>query len=231
VPSWVIQHSGRCLLLQITDFNSADAAIAKDHADSWGELKQVLEALPLYLKSSDQAGIQGMPIFDPVGTNEHIKAELKRFGWSAAIPIPEEYSFLGTDVDFGKLGLLVEVQFSNYPFLLNNTIRSELFYKAGLELGGHKTTAAVIIAKAQMFPASNSTLYYEQAVKQLVALAKNKVFDAPIRMVGLFERTETEIEVCFTDYGARYSRTVGARVNRLCLINPGGRTRSRLQFT
>ena len=29
--------------------------------------------MPLYLKQSDQKGKQGEAIFDPVGTNEHIK--------------------------------------------------------------------------------------------------------------------------------------------------------------
>ena len=189
------------MLLQTADFNSADTVIRASYEQTWQELAGVLETMHLHLKASDQAGIQGTPIFDPVGTNEYIKTQLVGLGWKASIPIPEDYSFLGTDVDFGKGGLLVEAQFSNYPFLLNNTIRSELFFKAGIELGGHRTGAAVIITKAQMFPASNSTLYYEQAVKQLTALAKNGVFDVPIRLVGLFEGTEREIEVCFTDYG------------------------------
>ena len=233
VASWYLPDHKRNtshVLLKTTDFNSAETVVRASYEPFWRELTGVLEAMPLHLKASDQAGIQGTPIFDPVGTNEHIKTQLVGLGWNASIPIPEEYNFLGTDVDFGKRGLLVEVQFSNYPFLLNNTIRSELFFKAGVELGGHRTGAAVIITKAQMFPASNSTLYYEQAVKQLTALAKNKVFDVPIRLVGLFERTEEEIEVCFTDYRARYSRTVGARTTRMCVINPGGRTRHRLQL-
>jgi hypothetical protein len=216
------------MLIQTTDFNAADEGL-QPHEQSWRELKEVLETMPLHLKSSDQAGIQGTAIFDPVGTNEYIKTQLLRLGWDASIPIPSEYSFLGTDVDFGKQGLLVEVQFSNYPFLLNNTIRSELFFKAGLQLGGHRTTAAVIIAKAGMFPASNSTLYYEQAVKQLTALARLRIFEVPIRLVGLFERSG-EVEVCFSDYGARYSRTVGARTQRVCLINASGSTRRRLQL-
>lgn len=223
-------HTGH-VLLQTTDFNAADIVIQASYGRPWHELKSVLEAMPLHLKASDQAGIQGTPIFDPVGTNEHIKAQLVERGWNSSIPIPAEYSFLGTDVDFGNEGMLVEVQFSNYPFLLNNTIRSELFFKAGLELGGHRTGAAVIITKAQMFPASNSSLYYEQAVKQLTALAKSRVFDVPIRLVGLFERTEERIEVCFTNYGGRYSRTVGTRTTRTYVINPGGRTRHRLQLS
>jgi hypothetical protein len=120
------------VLLQITDFNLADAVIDRSFAAQWRDLADVMQSMPLHLKASDQAGIQGTPIFDPVGTNEYIKAELGKRGWDSGIPIPTEYNFLGTGVDFGRQGLLVEVQFSNYPFLLNNTIRSELFYKAAL---------------------------------------------------------------------------------------------------
>ncbi|MEH2284834.1 MAG: hypothetical protein V7K90_26540 [Nostoc sp.] len=58
---------------------------------------------------------------------------------------------------------------SNYPFLLNNTLRSELFFKAKTEFVGYPTNLVIIVTKALMFPASNSTLYYEQAVNQLTA--------------------------------------------------------------
>ncbi len=94
----------------------------------------------------------------------HIKLVL---GWLVNIPIPVDYSFLGTDIDFGKAGVIVESQFSNYPFLLNNTLRSELFFKAGTIFAGHPTQLVILITKALMYPASNSTLYYEQAVRQL----------------------------------------------------------------
>jgi hypothetical protein len=70
---------GHGMLLQVADFNSAERAI-QTHERSWRELKRVLEAMPLHLKSFDQAGIQGSPIFDPVGTNEHIKAQLLQLG-------------------------------------------------------------------------------------------------------------------------------------------------------
>ena len=80
----------------------------------------------------------------------------------AGIPIPAEYDFLGTGIDFGSQGMLIEVQFSNYPFLLNNTVRSELFWQAKIPLAHKHTEVVVIITKAHMFPASNSTLYYEQ---------------------------------------------------------------------
>lgn len=79
-----------------------------------------------------------------------------------------------------------------------------------------------------MFPASNSTLYYEQAVNQLTALAKYQVFDLPIRLVGLFEQQNTIVPIIWTEYlSKRYSRTVNTRVSRECEIIAGRSARSR----
>ena len=187
--------------------------------------------MSLHIKPSDQSGIQGNPIFDPVGTNEYIKSNLLQLGWQANIPIPSEYKFLGKDIDFGKLGVIVESQFSNYPFLLKNTLRSELFFKAGIIFAGKATQLVVLITKAWMFPASNSTLYYEQAVQQLTALTKYKVFDVPIRLVGLFEQQNTTISVTWTVYSsARYSRTVQTRNIRQCQIIPGNSVNNRCRL-
>jgi hypothetical protein len=184
--------------------------------------------MPLHIKPSDQAQIQGNPIFDPVGTNLYIKNGLNQLGWQSNIPIPTPYKFLGTDIDFGKAGIIIEIQFSNYPFLLNNTLRSELFFKAKTEFAGYSTKLLIIITKALMFPASNSTLYYEQAVNQLTALAENQVFDIPIRLVGLFEQQNAIVPVIWTEYLLkRYSRTVNIRVSRQCQILAGRSARSR----
>jgi hypothetical protein len=216
------------VLVRIADCNGADRTIADHCAAEWAELERVLTAMPLHLKASDQARIQGNPIFDPVGTNEHIRRELQALTWRYAIPIPAEFEFLGTDVDFAKRALVVEAQFSNYPFLLNNTIRSELFYQAGMTFGSAPTKATVIIAKARMFPASNSTLYYEQVVSQLTALAHNNVFRSPIRLVGLFVNREVPIEVTWSAYtAARYSRTVVNRETRRCVVASGRTPTSR----
>jgi hypothetical protein len=223
------------MLLQTTDFNRAGALIDSTFQQGWRALKRVLERMPLHLKASDQHGIQGTPIFDPVGTNEYIKAALRNLrGWRVNIPIPAEYDFLGTGVDFCRGPMLVEIQFSNYPFLLNNTVRSELFYKAKTPLAGKPVELAVIVTKAKMFPASNSTLYYEQAQKQLTALAKNHVFDVPIRLVGLFSPESGAIPIRYTKYSAtRYSRTVVKRVPMQCQITGGktGRSRCILRVT
>lgn len=185
--------------------------------------------MPLHIKPSGQTGIEGNLVFDPVGTNQYIKTALVKLGWSK-IMIPAEYEFLGKDVDFGKAGMLVEVQFSHYAFLPNNTLRSELFFKAGTQFVGQPINLVVIVTKAQMFPASNSSLYYEQAVKQLTALSQNKVFDVPIRLVGLFEKKNQTIPVKWTVYEKATSRTVVTQEDRQCQIIPGLSARSRCIF-
>ncbi|MBF0675114.1 hypothetical protein [Pseudomonas sp.] len=203
------------------DFNGAGNAIAGVYQQQWVELERVLTAMPLHLKASDQAGKQGAPIFDPVGTNQHIADGLVPLGWQEKIAIPAAFKFLGTDVDFGKNGVVVEVQFSNYPFLLNNTQRSDLFYRAQTVFHGAPTGLVIIVTKAGMFPSSNSTLYYEQALNQLTALAQHAAFTVPIRLVGLFEPVGG-VQATWTDYSAaRYSRTVGTRGLRPFIITNG----------
>jgi hypothetical protein len=115
-----------------TDFNEADLLISSGFQTEWGEMETVLNSMPLHLKASDQRGKQGRPIFDAVGTNEYLKMSLVSTGWRSSVQIPSEFKFLGTDIDFYKSGVIVEAQFSNYPFLLNNLLRSELFFKAGI---------------------------------------------------------------------------------------------------
>ncbi|WP_411908693.1 restriction endonuclease [Nostoc sp. MS1] len=187
----------------------------------WNEISSSLTQMPLHIKPSDQAKKQGNPIFDPVGSNQHIKNSLVKQGWHSNILIPAAYRFLGKDVDFGKSGIILESQFSNYPFLLNNLLRSELFFKASIHFAGNATKLLVIITKAQMFPASNSTLYYEQAVQQLTALIENNVFDVPIRLIGLFEQPNVTISAIYTVYqSTRYSRIANTRIECSCQISP-----------
>lgn len=181
--------------------------------------------MPLYVKASFQAGIQGNAVFDPVGTNEYIKAELVKLGWKANIPIPTQYRFLGKDIDFGKAGAIIEVQFSHYAFLLNNTIRSELLFNTQLPLTGIPTQLLIIIAKSQMFPAANSTLYYEQAINQLNLLA-GYVFNVPIRVVGLFELRNANVPAKWTVYNDQTSRTILTQEERQCQIIAGRFPRS-----
>lgn len=152
------------------------------------------------------------------------------FGWKANIPIPSEYKFLGTDVDFGKAGVIVESQFSNYSYLLNNILRSEFFFKAGTVFASEPTQLVVLITRANIFPASNSTLYYEQAVEQLTAFAEHQILDIPIRLVGLFENKNSTISVTWTVYSSPRYRKVQTRETRQCQIISGESTRSRCKI-
>ena len=194
----------------------------------WMDIESVLTEMSLHLKASDQAGIWGKAIFDPVGTNDYIKSSLIARGWKANIGIPSPYRFLGTDVDFGNESTLVEAQFSNYPFLLNNILRSEFFFKSRIALASRPVELAIIITKAHMFPASNSTLYYEQGEQQLNGLATFEVFDVPIRLVGLFDGRDEQIPCIWTEYeNPRYSRTVVSREDRTCILRSGTQRNSR----
>jgi hypothetical protein len=214
--------------IRYQDFNGAGQVVANGYQQEWMELENVLTSMPLHLKASDQAGILGRAIFDPVGTNQHIADGLIPLGWGQKILIPQSFKFLGTDVDFGKNGIVVEVQFSNYPFLLNNTIRSELFYRSQTVFHKWPTALIVIVVKGGMFPSSNSTLYYEQALNQLNALAQHGVFTVPIRLVGLFENVGP-VWANWTGYSmARYSRTIGTRELRQFEITQGRLGRCRI---
>lgn len=190
----------------------------------WNEINRVLTAMPLHVKNSSQAGIEGNAVFDPVGTNEYIKAELVKIGWQANIPIPPKYRFLGKDIDFGKAGAIIEAQFSHYAFLLNNTIRSELLFNTQLSVTGIPMQILIIIAKSRMFPSANSSLYYEQAVNQLNLLA-GYVFNVPIRVVGLFELKNTTVPAKWTIYKDKTSRTILTQEERQCQIIAGRFTR------
>jgi hypothetical protein len=208
--------------IQFTDFNGADDLFASTYRDEWQDVDEVIAGMPLHLKASDQAGLLGNPIFDPVGTNAYLKNALVTRNWLTRVPIPSAFAFLGTDVDFVKSAVLGEAQFSTYAFLLNNVVRSELFAKSQLAIAGAPIRAVMIITKAHMFPASNSTLYYEQARNQLNELARNHVFDVPMRLVGLFETPGTTVDGVWTSYHAsRYSRTVVTSTKMRCeTLNP-----------
>jgi hypothetical protein len=127
------------------------------------ELTRLMAQTKLYFKASDQRGKVGNIIFDPKGTNCAIKTVLETGGWVAA-DIPDAYSALGNDVDFEKDGHILEVQFSNYPFFLNNLIRSEILCRNHCILRTSPVKSLIVVTKVGAFDSSNSTLYYEQAV-------------------------------------------------------------------
>ena len=189
-------------------------------------MSSVLAATPLHIKASAQAGFVGDPVFDPVATNEYIKTELVKLGWQARIPIPPMYRFLGTDVDFGSAGAIAEVQFSHYSFLLNNTVRSQLFFNTNTPLTGQPVRVVIIVTKSQMFPAANSSLYYEQAMNQLTVLSAY-LFNVPIRIVGLFKERNTNVPAKLTVYSAQTSRTIVTQQECECQIISGRSPRNR----
>lgn len=204
------------MIVKFTDYNNAGSVIKTSCSKEWAELEKILSSMPLYIKSSDQAGKIGNSIFNPVGTNNYIKRNLESLRW-AKKPIPKKYNFLGHDVDFEKNGIILEVQFSNYPFLLNNVLRSELFYKSKTVFETNPVDLLLVITKAGLLPASNSTLYYEQAVNQLNELVKNKVIDIPIRVIGLFVQEQNPIPVKWVVYTEnRYSRAVVREYDAEC---------------
>lgn len=179
-------------MIKFTDFNGASTVISNYCSAEWNQISSVLAAMPLHIKPSGQSGVLGNPVFDPVATNEYIKTELVKLGWLARIPIPPMYQFLGTDVDFGSAGAIVEVQFSHYSSLLNNTVRSQFFYNTKTPLTGQPVSVVIIVTKSQMFPAALSSLSYEQAVNQLTLLAAH-LFNVPLRIVGLFNQRNTTV--------------------------------------
>jgi hypothetical protein len=171
--------------IQIADYNNAQSLFYSIKPDHWRELETVLLDSPLFLQASDQAGKVGEPIFDPKATNAHLKKASFAYNWHP-IPVPEELNEFGMDWDAGKDGVLAEWQFSNYPFLWNNIIRSESVFTGAISLpsvGG--VQALVIVTKSGALPSSNSTLYYEQARAQLETVTRFGTFSIPIRLVGL----------------------------------------------
>jgi hypothetical protein len=214
------------VLLKTQDFNNAEGLFAGKFAARWAELADALAKFPLQLKASQQEGKEGSAIFDPVASNAVIKDDLARRKWPTNTPIPEGVAFLGTDVDFFVEGLLVEAQFSNYPFFLNNVVRSALLAKSKTKLGNSHVEAVAIIAKAHMFPASNSTLYYEQAVNQLTEFSKHGVFDVPVRVVGLFSDIDCEVPAVWNQYPGRYSRAPTKSETVKCILRAGSRANS-----
>ncbi|MEW2474469.1 hypothetical protein AB0875_11810 [Micromonospora gifhornensis] len=199
------------MYFEYRDFNHAEEYFGGEAEHDWIEIGSVLDGLVPQLQPSDQKGKQGSPIFDPKSTNACLTLMAADRGWRNIV-VPKSLQVFGVDFDAGKNATLVEWQFSNYPFLWNNVIRSEAIFKSDLKLAGMKKIRALImVTKGGCFPASNSTLYYEQARSQLDVVTDLGVFDIPIRLVGLMiEPSATELEASWNVYGARYVRDIGA---------------------
>jgi hypothetical protein len=204
-----------------SDFNGADQFFATDAgASEWSDVQRILRGMPLYMQASDQRGKKGKPIFDPKATNAHLNRATQECGW-APIPVPDDLTEFGTDWDGGKRSTLAEWQFSNYPFLWNNIIRTEAVFNAKTRLPGLMAIRGlIVVTKCGLFPASNSTLYYEQAKAQLEAATRFGAFSIPIRLVGLSISTGPTSQAIWSIYSGRYARkpesqeTVTMRVKR-----------------
>jgi hypothetical protein len=194
---------------EIFDFNGAAEYFAEDGMTEWREIAKIIDDLVPSFQASEQAGIQGSPIFDPKATNFSLSTAAKTIGWRS-VPVPSGLQSFGDDWDSGKNRTLAEWQFSNYPFLWNNVIRTEAVFQQNIPLVGlEKVEALLIVTKSGIFPSSNSSLYYEQAKAQLDVATTLNVFDVPIRLLGLSVPPNIErFDAVWTTYAGRTSRTI-----------------------
>ncbi len=208
---------------EIQDFNGAKEYFAGSGEARWSELGQVLTGLRPQLQASDQKGKIGKPIFDPKGTNAALTTAAATLGW-AKVPVPAKLQPFGNDWDSGKASVLAEWQFSNYPFLWNNIIRSEAVFQSKelLPLLTGPVEALVIVTKTGSMPASNSTLYAEQARAQIDTVTTLGIFQVPIRLVALgVEEDVTTLECDWNVYPARYGRAAAHTTPRTFQVSWG----------
>jgi hypothetical protein len=207
----------------VEDFNDADTYFSKEGKSNWEELSQIFKSLQLQLQVSDQAGKQDTLIFDPKGTNAKLTSMASEKGWQK-IPVPLDLQPFGKDWDSGKGSVLAEWQFSNYPFLWNNIIRSEAIFQSQDQLPQltSPAKALVIVTKSGSIPSSNSTLYFEQAFAQISTVTKLGVFRVPIRLVGLaVPESASYVQCALNSYLARYGRETETSVDTQIEINWG----------
>ncbi|MCC5951909.1 MAG: restriction endonuclease [Acidimicrobiia bacterium] len=201
---------------EYNDFNGAEDVFGDGvQSEAWDGIASMLGGMPVFLQPSDQRGKIGEPIFDPKASNEYLTREATRLEWHK-VPVPAPLVMFGKDWDAGKGSILAEWQFSNYPFLWNNVIRSEAIFKSETRLPGlAPIEALIVVTKSGLFPASNSTLYFEQACAQVAAVVQYETFAIPIRVVGLsIDRQATAVDVTWTTYAGRTSRTVASADNK-----------------
>jgi hypothetical protein len=201
------------VLYEVRDFNGADSYYSGRGSGEWDALAQILDELETHLQPSDQAGLVGTPIFDPKGTNAALNVAASSAGWTCPVSVPEQLTMFGKDWDSGMGGTLAEWQFSNYPFLWNNVIRTQAVVSGNVPLTGiGAVEALIVVTKSGRFPASQSTLYYEQAQAQLDAVFSLGAFDLPVRLVGLTIDPEAqEMNVLWSRYSGRYARAPESR--------------------
>ncbi|RDI46151.1 hypothetical protein [Nocardia mexicana] len=201
---------------EIADFAGASEFFEGEGSGEWAEIHAVLDKCSLQLQPSDQAGKGHRPIFDPKATNRELTDAAALHGWKS-IPVPKELQMFGSDWDVGKQTTLVEWQFSNYPFLWNNIIRTQGVYRSKIQLSGMSgVEAMIIVTKSGKLPASNSTLYYEQARAQIKTVMDFLEFTLPIRLVGItLDSLARSVEAVWNTYANnRYDRVPRSKVLR-----------------
>lgn len=193
------------MFTKIIDYNEAKHLIKNEFENEWLELNSILLKMPLYLKESQQKGKEKQLVFDPIGTNRYISKELTEKKWCKDIDIPKKFRALGKEIDFGKNHIILESQFSNYPFLSNNIFRSEIMFRKEPELEKiGKIKLFIILTKDHAIPSANSSLYCQQARNQVKF--SEEIFSLPIRLISLHCKINTKINAIMTDYKKRYSR-------------------------
>lgn len=193
------------MLIKIVDYNKADVIIKNNFSEEWSELEPILLNMPLYVKESQQKGKDNQLTFDPIGTNKHLGDELTKKNWCQNISIPKKFSALGTDIDFGKNHIVLESQFSNYPFLSNNILRSEIMFRAHQNIDKiGEIKLLIILTKDHAIPSANSSLYCQQARNQVKY--SELIFKLPIRLISLNCKKNEKIKAVKNNYKGRYSR-------------------------
>jgi hypothetical protein len=193
---------------EIFDFNDATDYFAKAGAPEWADITEILDDLTPSFQPSRQNKIKGEAIFDPKAINLALLGGAETKGWSP-MSLPAELSAFGVHWDSGKNRTLAEWQFSNYPFLANNVIRTEAAFQRNIPLFGEDgVEALLIVTKSCVFPSSQSTLYYEQAKAQLEVAVALEMLSLPIRLIGLgIDPGEPKFNAVWTTYRGRTSRT------------------------
>ena len=193
--------------LKSANFNDVGTLLSGEFSAEWTEIETAIRGLPLCMKLSQQEGKEEELVFDPIATNRLITDALVGLGW-AKVRIPKKQACYGKGIDFGKRSVLVEVQLSNYPFLTNNVVRADVLRRSKTSLAGGVPDAIVIITKVGKLPSQNSSLYFEQACDQMKLAEDVRLFEIPIRIVGLSEDAATRVHGKRTEYGGRTSRKV-----------------------
>ncbi|MCC3777763.1 hypothetical protein [Streptomyces sp. UNOB3_S3] len=194
---------------EVHDFFNADRFFDTEGKREWREIEGAISQLKLQLQPSGQDGLGGQAIFDPKATNKILTESTAAHGWNK-IPVPETLRAFGVDWDAGKNTVLAEWQFSNYPFLWNNIIRSQVVARRGQELEGMGAPpkALIVVTKSGCLPASQSTLYFEQGKSQMQSVLESLDLDIAIRLVGLTIPHDTQtVNASWNTYKGRTSRS------------------------